>query len=165
MIASFAGDRVLKFITTNSLLNSFNSLSLMSKRILGLIVFKRWKSIKRTYVQLFLVSKTRLVSESDEEVTGKKKEINFSLSKIALNRTNLQGNSFQKRIIPPWIRKYCPKLDNSVQNLDNNVQKQVILSNIGQQCPKASNTVKYWTTLSKIGKKSVEIRHWCLKSD
>ena len=67
----------------------------MSKRILGLIVFKRWKSIKRTYVQLFLVSKTRLVSESDEEVTGKKKEINFSLSKIALNRTNL-GNSFQK---------------------------------------------------------------------
>lgn len=68
-----------------------------------------------------------LASESDEKVTRRKMQIGFSLSKIALNPTNLD-NSFQNWIIPFRIRKYCPKLDIKLHDI---VRNRTIVSTIG----------------------------------
>lgn len=54
-------------------------------------------------------------------------QIGFSLSKIALNPTNLD-NSFQNWMIPFRIRKYCPKLDIKLHDIDRN---RKIVSTIG----------------------------------
>lgn len=54
-------------------------------------------------------------------------QIGFSLSKIALNPTNLD-NSFQNWMIPFRIRKYRPKLDIKLHDIDRN---RKIVSTIG----------------------------------